>query len=406
MDIIFRLRFLLWVFVLGLWGALAYEFLQEEMVYQPPRLTTLKTPFERDEFQGDTRASPGPLPMLRTAPLPSPSPIQGRGVRLDALPTAPPAAVLPPVVALARAPRLPRRAPPRKSIPHEWAEEGRREAEEERPTHQHEETAERPFGEAQGGTPETPRAPAGFETARTAHFVVFSQGGPAPERFLEMLETLHANLMLDLAAFAPWARSERVTLYLFKTQAAYQKFTGRPAWSGGSSSVDRRTLYLYESSELTGILAHELTHVYFDSFFTGGKPDPLWLSEGMATFIQIQRGLAAPNWIRPNLERLVDGKGYGLKELLGVGTLAGVSDGSVRLWYTQSYSLVRFLIRSKWFVSYYQFCKNLRDGKPVHEALYRAYGMPYNRLSALELAWRYDLKTHELSNLAKAPTTQ
>src|SRR6185295_14307140 len=183
---------------------------------------------------------------------------------------------------------------------------------------------------------EFPKAPKGFETARTAHFIVFSESDAVPPEFLDTLETLHSNLMLDLAAFAPWARTERVTLYLFQTQGAYQKFTGRPAWSGGSSSVERRTLYLYRSTELTGILAHELTHIYFDSFFVGGKPDPLWLSEGMATFIQIQRGLSAPNWIRPNLEHVVSGKSYGLKEMMEVNTLSGVSDASVRLWYTEA----------------------------------------------------------------------
>ena len=102
---------------------------------------------------------------------------------------------------------------------------------------------------------------------------------------------------------------------------------------------------------------------------------------------------------------MVAGRGYGLKEMMRVTTLSGVSDASVRLWYTEAYSVVRFLIRSKWFVSYYQFCKNLRDGSPIHEALYKAYGMPYNRLSALELAWRYDIKTHDITSLAMSQTT-
>lgn len=392
MDILFRLRFLLWVLVVGLWGALAYEFLQDDLVYQPPRLTTFRPAFEHEDQA--VRASPGPLPVIATVARPEAPP---------ALTPAVPSQVegIPPAVALAKPPPHAKRPALSKraaAIPHEWDEERAPAAKDgETRSHQHEEEP------ASGG--ELPKAPAGFQTARTAHFIIFSERDAVPEQFLDTLETLHSNLMLDLAAFAPWARTERVTLYLFQTQAAYQRFTGRPGWSGGSSSVERRTLYLYRSSEVTGILAHELTHVYFDSFFAGGKADPLWLSEGMATFIQIQRGLASPNWIRPNLEKVVDNKGYGLKEMMAVSSLSGVSDGSVRLWYTEAYSVVRFLIRSKWFVSYYQFCKNLRDGRPFNEALYKAYGMPYNRLSSLELAWHYDLKTHAISNLAMSQTT-
>jgi hypothetical protein len=199
--------------------------------------------------------------------------------------------------------------------------------------------------------------------------------------------------MLDLVAFSPWARDERVAIYLFRDQDSYRRVTGRPSWSGGASSIKSRKIYLYESPESTGILAHELCHLYFDSFFVGGKPNPLWLSEGMATLVQTERGFAAPNWLRENLALLHRGGGLSLDELTDVDSTAGAGDESVRLWYTQSYSVVRFLIRAQFRSSFYRFCSHLRDGLPLHEALYRAYGMPFNRVKALEYAWRYDLQS-------------
>ena len=36
------------------------------------------------------------------------------------------------------------------------------------------------------------------------------------------------------------------------------------------------------------------------------------------------------------------------------------------------------------------------------ESLYRAYGMPYNRVKALEYAWRYEITTNRLSRLTAA----
>jgi hypothetical protein len=150
-------------------------------------------------------------------------------------------------------------------------------------------------------------------------------------------------------------------------------------------------VYVYESEELPGILAHELTHIYFDGFFIGGANDPLWLSEGMATLVQVERGLAAPNWLKENLAQLEGGAGLPLETFMEVKTTAGWSDEKVRLWYAQAYSVVRYLIRTQYRSSYYKFSSYLRDGRPMPESLYRAYGAPYTRVRALEIAWRHEI---------------
>jgi hypothetical protein len=243
--------------------------------------------------------------------------------------------------------------------------------------------------------------PAGFVRSDSRHFTVFAEQYPASDRFIDLIESLHSNLMLDLAPFSPWASSERTSIYLFKNQDTYRRVTGRPVWSGGASSVGKRKLYVYESEELPGIVAHELTHIYFDGFFLEGTTDPLWLSEGMATLVQVERGLAAPNWLRENLERLEAGEGFPIDKLTAVTSTAGWPDAKVRLWYAQSYSLVRFLIRTQYRSSFYKFSAHLRDGRPAPEALYRAYGAPYTRMVALEHAWRYELSRASMAKLGQ-----
>jgi hypothetical protein len=198
--------------------------------------------------------------------------------------------------------------------------------------------------------------------------------------------------MIDLAPFSPWASNQRVSIFLFKNQDTYRVVTGRPAWSGGASSVPKRKVYVYESDELPGILAHELTHIYFDGFFLDGAPNPLWLSEGMATLVQVERGLAAPNWLRENLHVLENGGGQPLSTLFDVLTTSGWKDEKVRLWYAESYSVVRYMIRTQYRSSFYKFCSFIRDGLPVTEALYRGYGAPYTRIRALEIAWRHEIR--------------
>ena len=371
MDILIKLRVYLWLMVLSLWGLMIYQFLEEDggSIPQPVHWMAARVSTSPPERTAPvvplSQFFPKPPDDLKPEPAPPSSGLAQAQPRPSGPSLVEPSAVGP----------LPRPSPPV------------------RPRTSPEQVPARPSAPpAEHAAP----APEGFSELRTRHFVVYSEGGEVLKGFPETIENLHANLMLDLAGFSPWARDERVTIWLFRSQDSYRKMTGRPAWSGGATSVKTRKIFLYESSESMGILAHELCHIYFDSFFLGGKSDPLWLSEGMATLVQTERGLAAPSWLRENMGLLRKGGGYALAELLSVENTTGADDASVRLWYSQAYSVVRFLIRAQYRSSFYRFCTHLRDGVPIHDALYRAYGMPFNRVKALEFAWRYDLQNRRL----------
>ena len=381
MDVLLRLRVLIWVLVISLWGLMVYQYLGEE----EKDLAKMRriAPYEG--------AQPAPLASATDAV--SPAALPPTAPAVNPLPAAPLAAtsvpdpilnVIPSPEYLGPAPSTGRRVVSAKPgvLAVGPALRGRT-------PHSREDRA------ALADMP----TPPGFVRSVSRHFTVFAEQYPASERFIELVESLHSNLMLDLAPFSPWASSERTTIFLFKNQDTYRRVTGRPVWSGGASSVGKRKLYVYESEELPGIVAHELTHIYFDGFFLDGSTDPLWLSEGMATLVQVERGLAAPNWLRENLERLDAGDGFPIDALTGVTTTAGWPDAKVRLWYAQSYSLVRFLIRTQYRSSFYKFAAHLRDGRPAPEALYRAYGAPYTRMVALEHAWRYELSRTQMARL-------
>jgi hypothetical protein len=371
-DVLLRLRVLIWVLILGLWGVMVYQFLGEEE-QERAQVAQLDNPF---------KGRPLPLPV----PEPPPSVTPPARPPADGVPPPPeqPAAQTPPASAgpssLDYIKPLPLQTPmparPRaRAQAHSRRERG--------PMHR------------------DPAVPPGFLKRSTRHFLIYSEGDPCSDQFIALLENLHGNLMLDLAAFSPWASDEKVSIFLFKSQEAYRSVTGRPAWSGGASSVPTRKVFVYESEELPGILAHELTHIYYDGFYIAGQPDPLWLSEGMATLVQVERGLAAPAWLKENLEMLERGGGFTMQQMMAVTSTADSSDEKVRLWYAQAYSTVRFLIRSQSKGSFYRFSQYIREGKDTTQALYRAYGMPYNRIKALEYAWRYELASNSLSRLSR-----
>jgi Peptidase MA superfamily len=245
-----------------------------------------------------------------------------------------------------------------------------------------------------------PAIPDGFSMSETRHFVIYEEGKTVSKKIINALEHLHGNIMLDLIAFSPWTRDKKVFLFFCSSQDTYQKITGRPAWSGGTASLKERKIFVYKNPGTFGIIAHELTHIYFDSFFSK-KPNPLWLSEGMAVYIQVERGASVPIWLSKNLKMISRGAGFKLKDLMRIEKLEEADEESIRLWYAQSYSIVRFLMKMKAGDSFYRFCNMIKNENPVHTSLYRAYGMPYNKISALEYAWRYDVKTGKISGLNK-----
>jgi hypothetical protein len=397
MDVLLKLRILIWVLVISLWGVMVYQYLGEDDA-QVAGMKRVENPYRSVNVDSGA-AAPMPLPAVPPAAEPpavnAPGQIAAAGgpIGPGGLPPAPPADLSNPAANVLPAPgsvgpapepnEEDQSAPP----PPPAATKPRRRpaarAKGRRPSRAWREDRSRPLPD--------PPVPPGFVKSVTRHFNVYAERYPASDQFLELLENLHANLMLDLAPFSPWADDQRVSVFLFKNQDTYRQVTGRPPWSGGASSVPKRKVYVYESDELPGILAHELTHIYYDGFYLSGENDPLWLSEGMATVSQVERGLAAPNWLRENLEILEAGGGFPLSELMRVRTTSGWPDEKVRLWYAESYSVVRYLLRTQYRSSFYKFSSSLRDGRPVSEALYRAYGAPYTRLRALEIAWRHSI---------------
>lgn len=368
MDILAKLRILFWGLVVGLWGLFMYQYMSEDMAM----LKSFRiggNPFGA--------FSPAPKPVLKKYPVPP--------------------QYLPPE---ARTPRpLPGPATGQSSL--DLVTGGGDIKELATPLIPEHNPADKSVAPAADGDENYPATPGGFAMKVTRHFVVYEEGTEVSDQLAETLEMLHGNIMLDLVAFSPWTRDRKVYIYYSQTPETYRKLTGRPAWSGGAASLAERKIYVYKSDEAFGILAHELTHIYFDSFFPAGTSSPLWLSEGVATYIQSERGYATPNWLDQNLKLLEGGSGFKLGDLVRIENMQGADEDNVRLWYAQSYSVVRFLMKMKAGDSFYMFCRELRDGKPANQALYRAYGMPYNKLSSLEYAWRYDLKTGKISGTTR-----
>ncbi len=229
--------------------------------------------------------------------------------------------------------------------------------------------------------------PSGFFSALTNNYLVYREGREISQNLKDLLAHIHGNFVLDIVPFSIVSDFKRIFLMLFRTKESYSEYTQRPSWSVASTDVNAQSIFILENSHFRTNFTHELTHIYFDGYFLPAQA-PLWLSEGFAVYVQTQNQEAKDKkWLIPYLNKFAQGNYIAFNEFTNVEDLNNYSKEDVTLWYAQAYSVVAYLLSSKTRDEFFQFCKNLKDGNPIGRSLYRAYGMPFNKVSSLEYAW-------------------
>ena len=179
---------------------------------------------------------------------------------------------------------------------------------------------------------------------------------------------------------------------LFTSKENYARYSKRPEWSGAMTDIYDQSIYIVENKSFKSTFMHELTHIYFDGFFEPARA-PRWLSEGFAVYVQTLYQTPQENrWLNQYGQKFAQEEYINFDEFVTVPDLSNYSKEDVKMWYAQSYSVVKFLFEHYGSDDFYRFSKNLKDGMPLGKALYRSFGMPLNSTSALESAWQADLK--------------
>lgn len=234
--------------------------------------------------------------------------------------------------------------------------------------------------------------PKGFFTGRGYNFMIYRENQPVTPKVVTVLDKIHGNLILDLLPFSMAYKPNRILIMLFGEPQSYQNFTQRPAWSGASCDIESDTLYVIENNKFYPLSVHELTHLYFDGFFLPAKT-PLWLSEGMAVYMQSKTSEGKPPWLENSLQRFKKGEYMPFEKFVEINSLKDFTADQTQMWYAQAYSMVSYLMHMRSKNEYYVFCVNLKNNMPDYQALYRAYGLPFTRFEVLEDVWAHDMSS-------------
>jgi hypothetical protein len=157
-----------------------------------------------------------------------------------------------------------------------------------------------------------------------------------------------------------------------------------PSWTGGMAFPEHNIVIMGTSSSDADwdrdTVVHELTHVLVGHLTFSCLGDvPTWLNEGLAVFSEGELDSVSARQlddaIRNNTLLSVRSLSVGFSEIADKASLS----------YSQSYSIVRFLIETRSQDKMTELLTVLRDGSSVDEALVAVYGFD---VDGLEDAWR------------------
>jgi hypothetical protein len=218
-----------------------------------------------------------------------------------------------------------------------------------------------------------------------------------------------------------WTWENRVKIYIYPNQRLYLKSTGAPQWTAGLADYAKKEIAAFVWSEgfLDALLPHEITHLMFRDFLdfpASGlrKEVPLWLEEGVAQWSEVSRRparkrVAKELFRKKQIFSLKDMTEVDIMGIKGDGKMSAASAFSkngttsrlvfkeeefIKQYYLQAFSVVGYLIERFGTDLFSQFCRGLRDGKSLDEALGASYPRVITDIEDLEKEWLAYLSQH------------
>lgn len=256
-----------------------------------------------------------------------------------------------------------------------------------------------------------------WQQLKGEHFLVYFVDN---EKFAGKVNDRAEKYYRDIAADLGYARysefwtwEKRVKIFIYPTHKAYLEATQRPEWSQGMADYDKKTIASYAGSQgfTENVLPHEIAHLIFRDFVGFKGEVPLWLEEGVAQWwprderTQDMQQKTRQLFDRNALLSLADISAFDIRNMQKILYLFDVTakDGSpailvlnpdqlVNIFYLEAASIIGFLKERYGNERFTRFCRELRDGKTLDQALQVAYAENFSNTKELERAWRNYLR--------------
>lgn len=230
-----------------------------------------------------------------------------------------------------------------------------------------------------------------WKETKSEHFIVYFVGDRAfAKDVLRQSEIYYKRIASELgyqrySGF--WTWDNRVKIYIYPDKDTFRRETGQPQWSEGEAKYFEKEISSYAWSDgfLNMLLPHEMAHLIFRDYvgFTGKVP--LWLDEGVAQWMEPHKRKV----VRQVTRKLANaGRLLPVNQIMFMDVRGSSNQDLVQVFYVQAASLVGFLIMEYNPSRFTEFCRQLRDGKKVEDALRFAYPMAIRNVKDLEEKWK------------------
>lgn len=229
----------------------------------------------------------------------------------------------------------------------------------------------------------------GWQVYKSTHFFVYYKNATVTqlEALTQKAEECYNLITDDLGfnRFNFWTWDNRARIYLFDNQEDYMRETGDPAWAAGQAQINSKRIRTFVTAKgfLENVLPHEMAHIIFREMVGFNNPGiPLWLDEGVAGFHEKKSSFAKSALAG----KILNGEFLSLSELSKFNIESLKSSARAALFYTESFSLVKYLIDTFGKDRFVYFCQNLRDKKDLVRSLVLTYS--FNDLRDFEDSWK------------------
>jgi hypothetical protein len=233
-----------------------------------------------------------------------------------------------------------------------------------------------------------------FKQLRSEHFIISYEEGVSEgyaSRVKESGEKFYKIITQDFGLIRDklWLWQNRANIYIAKDKESYIKKFKCLAWAAACVDYQRKIIYTFaDQSGFDAILAHELTHIIFREYVGSGGL-PLWLEEGIATYMGQKHGAKYGYDISFLKNKMKNDEYIKLADLNRVtqSSLSSASQDYLNLFYTESLSIVNFIINQSGKYGFSNFLSYLKKGNSLEEALSKAF-YKFRNLEELERQWK------------------
>jgi hypothetical protein len=182
-----------------------------------------------------------------------------------------------------------------------------------------------------------------------------------------------------------WSGDKEIKIYIYTDRNDFVKSGGQALWAHGVAFARAKTIKLYPDAAgfFDTILPHELGHIIFRDYIGFSAVLPLWFEEGVAIYQEKAKRLGSNKTVK---EAIKNNQFIPLSQLTGVRLYKNSNKGVVDLFYSESASVVYYMITESGWQEFYMLCEELKNNTPFQEALHKVY-LKYNTIDELNDSW-------------------